>query len=162
MPVVLRHNESLELNMAEYLGSVTLTQLKAVAEHLSADPSFLKRDCLNVTYPDSNFDSVDFGDLDRLFSNYTQLYAPISFQIVRRSAWLCLSPGAQRYVDYWTVGRDTRAGMSTTLRQFKTYHEAGDWLMLSEAETVALEGAIGFAELARFDDPPALNRAHTS
>jgi hypothetical protein len=42
--------------------------------------------------------------------------------------------------------------MSTTLRQFATYEEAGDWLVLSEAETLALQTGAGFDDLARIED----------
>ncbi len=154
MPVVLRHNESLELNLAEYLGSVTFEELKAIADFLAADPAFLKRDCLSVARPGCDFDSVDLSALDILFGGYTALYAPISFQIIRRSAWVCLSPAAQRYIDYWVVGRDARGAMSTTLRQFPSYEEAGDWLVLSEAETLALQTRTGFDVVAHFENMP--------
>ncbi|ANP44935.1 hypothetical protein ATE48_02840 [Candidatus Viadribacter manganicus] len=160
MPVVMRHNESLELNLAEYLGSVTYGELKAVAEFLAANPSFLKRDCLSVAYPGCDFDSIDLAALDELFGGYAQLYAPINFQIIRRSAWVCLSPAAQRYIDYWIVGRDARGAMSTTLRQFPTHEEAGDWLVLSEAETLALQTRAGFDVVVRFEDKPPAVAAH--
>ncbi len=155
MPVVLRHNESLELNLAEYLGSVTYDELKAAAEFLATHPAFLKRDCLSVAYAGCDFDSIELADLDTLFGGYATLYAPLSFQIIRRSAWVCLSPAAQRYIDYWIIGRDVRGAMSTTLRQFPTYEEAGDWLVLSEAETLALQTRTGFDEVARFEAPQA-------
>lgn len=154
MPVVLRHNESLELNLVEYLDSVTYNELKAVAEFLAANPTFLKRDSLSVARPGCTFDSIDLGDLDTLFGGYAALYAPISFQIIRRSAWVCLSPGAQHYIDYWITGRDARGAMSTTLRQFPTYEEAGDWLVLSEAETLALQTRTGFDIIAHVEDQP--------
>jgi hypothetical protein len=154
VPVVLRHNESLELNLAEYLGSVTYAELNAVAEFLAANPTFLKRDCLSVARPGCDFDSIILGDLDTLFGGYSRLYAPISFQIIRRSAWVCLSPAAQRYIDYWIIGRDARGALSTTLRQFPTYEEAGDWLVLSEAETLALQTRTGFDVVAHFEDKP--------
>ena len=57
------------------------------------------------------------------------------------------------------IGRDTRESMSSTLRQFGDYAEAGDWLVLNEAETAILERGDGFAELARFDMPPEMARA---
>lgn len=152
MPGVLRHNQSLELNLAEYFGSVTYGELKAVAAYLGSDPAFLRRDCLNVIHPDCNFDRVDPSDLDELFRTYTALFAPLSFQIMRRSAWVCLSPVTQRYIDHWIVGRDARRVMSTTVRQFSTYEEAGEWLVLSEAETLALQTRTGFDIVASFDD----------
>jgi hypothetical protein len=151
VPVVLRHNEQLELSLAEYRGAVALAELEAVATFLAQTPSFLKRDCLSLVVAGAHFDNVDFAALDRLFGRYKTIYAPMSFQIIRRSAWLCLSPAAQPHIDYWVGGRDAREGMSSTLRQVDSYAEAGDWLVLSESETLTLERGDGFAELARFD-----------
>jgi hypothetical protein len=101
--------------------------------------------------PGADFGTIEFAALDRLFGRYKTIYAPMKFQIMRRSAWLCFSPAAQPYIDYWIGGRDTRESMSSTLRQFETYAEAGDWLVLSETETATLERGDGFAELARFE-----------
>ncbi len=154
MPGVLRHNQSLELNLAEYFGSVTYGELKAVAAYLGANPAFLGRDCLNIIQPGCNFDRVDPSDLDELFRAYTTLFAPLKFQLMRRSAWVCLSPETQRYLDHWIIGRDARRVMSTTVRQFSTYEEAGNWLVLSEAETLALQTGAGFDVVASFDDGP--------
>jgi hypothetical protein len=152
VPVVLRHNELLELNIAEYRGAITVAELQGVADFLSVNSSFLKYDCLSVVFPGAAFDAVAFDDLDRIFGRYRALYAPINFQIIRRSAWICFSPAAQQHVDLWSGKRDAREAMSTTLRQFATFEEAGDWLVLSEAETLALQTGAGFDDLARFDD----------
>ncbi|MGQ0534231.1 MAG: hypothetical protein ACT4OF_16305 [Caulobacteraceae bacterium] len=151
VPVVLRHNEQLELNLTEYHGSVSLAELEAVATFLGENPSFLKRDTLTVVLAGVDFNAVPLSALDDLFACYATLFAPISFQIVRRSAWLCLSAAAQAHVDYWIGGRDAREAMSSTLRQFNSHAEAGDWLVLTEAETIALETGAGFDEIARFD-----------
>ncbi len=159
MPVVLRHNEQLELNLAEYRGSVSFAELEAIAAFLAANSSFLKRDTLSLVTPGADFDTVDLGALDQLFGRYKTLYAPMDFQIVRRSAWICQCPAAQAHVDRWLGHPDTREAMSSTLRQFTSFAEAGDWLVLSEAETLALEAGVGFAEIARFDFAPSANRA---
>lgn len=160
MPVVLRHNELLELNIAEYRGAITVAELQAVADFLTANSSFLKCDCLSIVFPGAVFDTVAFDDLDRIFGRYKTLYAPINFQIIRRSAWLCFSPAAQPHIDHWSGKRDAREAMSTKLRQFASFEEAGDWLVLSEAETLALQTGAGFDELARFDD--SAHVAHTA
>jgi hypothetical protein len=155
VPVVLRHNELLELNTAEYSGAITLAELQATADWLAANPTFLKYDCLSVVMPESRFIDVAFDALDRIFGRYKSLYAPINFQIIRRSAWLCFSPAAQAHIDHWTGKRDAREAMSTTLRQFASFEDAGDWLVLSEAETLALQTGTGFDDLVRFDHPAA-------
>jgi hypothetical protein len=157
VPVVLRHNDVLELNIAEYHGVITLAELQAVADFLANNRSFLKSDCLSVVFPGAVFEGIEFDGLDRIFGQYKTLYAPMNFQIIRRSAWLCFSPAAQNHVDYWSGKRDAREAMSTTLRQFASFEEAGDWLVLSEAETLALQTGAGFDELVRFGPPPGAN-----
>ncbi|MEZ5960233.1 MAG: hypothetical protein R3C30_07350 [Hyphomonadaceae bacterium] len=152
MPVVLRHNQLLELNIAEYHGAITLAELQELADFLTTNSSFLKCDCLSIVLPGAAFADVEFDALDRIFGRYKSLYAPINFQIIRRSAWICFSPAAQPHIDHWSGQRDAREAMSTTLRQFETFEQAGDWLVLSEAETLALQTRTGFDELARFDD----------
>lgn len=154
MPVVLRHNESLELNVAEYRGAVTVAELKAVANYLALNPTFLKRDCLSIVFPGADFDAVALETLNEIFGAYKALYQPMSFQIIRRSAWICFSPAAQAHVDHWSGKREAREAMSTTLQQFATFEEAGDWLVLSEAETLAVQTGVGFEELIRFEDTP--------
>lgn len=161
MPVVLRHNDLLELNIAEYRGVITLAELQAVADYLAANRSFLKCDALSIVFPGATFTGVAFEDLDRIFGRYQTLYAPINFQIIRRSAWLCFSPAAQAHIDHWSGKRDAREAMSTTLRQFGSFEEAGDWLVLSEAETLALQTGTGFDELASFDDSAASRQTAT-
>lgn len=158
MPIVLRHNAAIELNLVEYDGAVALAELQATADYLAANRQFLKCDSLAVVLPGAYFDGVEFADLDRIFGRYKSLYAPMSFQIIRRSAWLCFSPAAQAHIDYWSGQRDAREALSTTLRQFATFEEAGDWLVLSEAETLALQTGAGFDPLARFDAARAAAR----
>lgn len=158
MPIVLRHNELLELNIAEYRGAITLAELQATADYLAANRSFLKYDCLSIVFPAATFDGIAFDDLDRIFGRYQTLYAPMNFQIIRRSAWICFSTAAQAHVDHWSGKRDARESMSTTLRQFASFEEAGDWLVLSEAETLALQTGAGFDEVARFE----ANALHTA
>ncbi|MBC7768543.1 MAG: hypothetical protein H7124_07130 [Phycisphaerales bacterium] len=158
MPIVLRHNQELELSLAEYRGPVSLAELEAVAAYGAQNPSFLQCDCLNLVLPGANFDSVEVTALDNLFGRYKLIFAPMEFQIVRRSAWICLSPAAQAHIDYWIGGHDLREALSSTLRQFLAYSEAGDWLVLNEAEIVALESGAGFTEVANFEDPPSVTR----
>ena len=159
MPIVLRHNEQIEMNLAEYTGQVSLAELEATAAFLAANAPFLKRDTLSVALADSSFSAVPLDSLDRLFGRYKTLYAPLDFQMLRRSAWLCFSDAARPHIDYWIGGRDVREAMSTTLRLLNSYAEAGEWLLLNEAETLALQTGAGFAEIARFDQTTEIRSA---
>lgn len=154
MTIVLRHNPTLELNLAEYSGQISFAQLKELAAYGARHPEFLKSDTLNYVASDTDFSAVDLHDLDLLFLRYRKLYARLDFQIYRRSAWLCRSPAAERHVAYWLNGRDLKEGMSSAVRPFETFAEAGDWLLLSGAEIAAVERGEDFIELVRFDTAP--------
>lgn len=155
MSIVLRYNEQLELNLAEYRGAIAFAELEALFHFLSAHPSFLKRDSLSIVAPGAAFADVERAALDRLFAGYARLYESLTFPIVRRSAWLCQSPDAEALVDYWLGDRNALDAVSSTLRRFDTYAEAGDWLVLSPHDASRLERGKGFIELARFDTPAA-------
>lgn len=154
MTVILRHNEKLELNIAEYTGAITLGQLSALADYAAGHLQFLRKDMLNVVREDADFSRVDQAGLDALFMRYRTLFAPLNFQIYRRSAWLCLTKSAESHIDYWLGGHDLRAGMSSTVRKFGTWADAGDWLLLSTSELALAERGEGFIELAVFEDAP--------
>lgn len=159
MPVVLSHNETLELNLVEYTGLITLDQLTQVAAFGAKHPDFLKADTLNVVREDVDFSAVDLGELDALFARYKALFAPLNFEIYRRSAWLCLDKAAETHVNYWLGEHDMREAMSTAVRKFDTYAEAGEWLLLGAAELALVERGEGFTQLAAFDDAATLPRA---
>jgi len=159
VPVVLSHSETLELNLAEYTGVITSGQLMEVAGFGARQPDFLKADTLNVVHAGVDFGAIDLAELDALFARYKALFAPLNFQIYRRSAWLCLDKAAEGHVNYWLGGHDLREAMSSTVRKFDTYAEAGDWLLLSPAELALVESREGFTQLAVFDDSAALPRA---
>lgn len=151
LSIILRHNETLELNLIEYRGAITFEQLKAVAAYGARNPIALTCDSLQVVAEDADFTSIDPHALDLLFLRYTKLYARFDLQIYRRSAWICHSPGAQSYVDHWIYGRDLKAGLSSTVRKFDSLVEACDWLLLNSDDAAAIARGEGFAEIARFD-----------
>lgn len=157
MTLVLRHSAALELNLVEYRGVVTLAELHALAAFAADHRDLMVQDGLAVVAPDARFSDVDTDALDELFAHYRQLYAPIKFEMLRRSAWVCLSERAAPQVKHW-LGGDTREGMSSAVRQFDSIAAAGEWLVLSGAEIAAVERGEGFVEIARFQDAPALVR----
>lgn len=159
MTVVLRHNQTLELNLVEYRASVTLAELKALSAFLARNDAYLRRDCLNFVLPDADFRSIDLPALDDLFAYYGALFAPLKLQIFRRAAWVCQSEAALQTVRYWLDGRDMRERMSSAVRRFDTLGEAGDWLVLSDAELDMVARGQDFDEIARFDIAANATRA---
>lgn len=156
MPVVLRHNETIDLNRIEYSGAITRAELDALASFAGPNPLHMRRDTLNVVAPGSWFDVTD-GYLDALFARYRALYAQLQLTMLRRAAWVCLSARAAPTLHYWLSG-DTRKAMLSAVRQFDNFAEAGEWLVLNSEETSAAERGEGFVELFSFTEAPALVR----
>lgn len=154
MTIVLRHNDKLELIRADYSGSVTLAELTALAEFQAANPTWLTFDALAIVAPGADFLSVDKPALDALYAKYAELFSPMHFLILRRSAWICLSEAAEEHVRYWLGDRATRETISSDVRRFETFAEAADWLVLNQDATQALETADGFVEFFRSHLPP--------
>jgi hypothetical protein len=157
VPVIVRHHRELELNRVDYSGSVTLAELRALAEFNLGAPQWLKPDTLALVLPGADFLSIDLGELDALFAHYRSLYQNMTFHILRRSAWLCLSPAALKHVGYWVGDRDTREGMSSHVKLFDTFEDAGDWLLLQPDELALLRDGEDFDEVFR-SETPALSR----
>lgn len=155
MTIVLRHSEKLELNLIEYRDTISLAELHALAAFAAANPQHMVRDALAVIMPGARFSDVDAAALDQLFAHYRQLYAKVEFQLLRRSAWLCLSPEAAPQVRHWLRG-DAREAMSSAVRQFETYAEAGEWLVLNPEEIALLERGETFVEITRFPEAATL------
>lgn len=151
MTVVLRHNPTLELNLAEYRGPVALGELRSLAEFMASNPVYLRQDTLNLIHPGADFPGVTTADLDALFDYYRVLFAPLQFTMLRRAAWVCLSPKAQTLVRYWVEGRDMKGDMSSAVRCFSSMAEAGDWLVLSEDVVDTVRRGDGFSEVTRFN-----------
>jgi hypothetical protein len=155
--VVLRHSERLELNLVEYRDTISLAQLQALAVFAATHRHHMVRDGLAVVMPNARFADVEVPALDALFAHYRALYANVEFQILRRSAWICLSEAAAPQVRHWLSG-DAREGMSSAVRQFDTYAEAGEWLVLNEDEIGLIERREGFVEITRFGEAPVFAR----
>lgn len=153
MPITLRHNEVLELNLVEYQGAVTWDELKQLASFGARNPDHLRRDTLSWVLPGAHFREIDFARLDALYDHYRKLFAPMDFQIFRRSAWLCESADAMEHVRYWLTGRDAREALSSTVRDFTNLSDAGEWLLLNQGEIARVERRDGFEGLVSFDLP---------
>lgn len=150
MSIAIRHSDELGLCLAEYEGLVTISQLHGVADFMSTAPQFLKRDCLTVVEADADFSSINLAELDDLFAHYRRLFAPMSVQVFRRSAWICHSSQAMAHIRYWVGDRDTRTSVASDIRLFETEAEAGRWLTFSPLEIARLGRREGFRTLATF------------
>ncbi|MEZ5995983.1 MAG: hypothetical protein R3C25_09525 [Hyphomonadaceae bacterium] len=155
MSVALRHSPALELNLVEYRDAIALEELRALAEYLARNPSYLRQDTLNLIHPGAHFESVTPADLDALFDYYRVLFAPLQFDMIRRAAWVCLSSHVEPLVAYWIDGRNMKKEMSSAVRSFTSMSDAGDWLVISEAALDKARRGEGFTEIVAFDSKQA-------
>ena len=149
MPAALRHNETLELNLVEYRGAVTLAELKALAAFMAHNPEHLQRDTLAIIQSGCDFAAIPLSELDALFAYYAKLFAPLNLQIMRRAAWVCRSAAAKAHLAHWLSG-DMRRRMFSSVRAFDTVAEGADWLLLSPGDLALIESGQNFHEIARF------------
>jgi hypothetical protein len=153
--ISFRHHDGLALNLALYSGDVHFEELKAQADFLANNPRLLRLDCVSIIEQDADFSPVSLEAIDQLFSHYRILFAPLSMQLFRRSAWLCRNERARPYMNYWLGDRDTRSAVASDVRSFEDEVDAGAWLALTEAEIDRLRRRDGFRELAAFPAPAA-------
>lgn len=159
MTIFLRRNDTIELNLVEYCGPVSLGELEQLAHHQAADRASAKSDALNIIAPGASFEGVDFAALDALYTHYRGVYQSIEFQILRRAAWVCRSEAARPHVEHWLEGRHPRDGTSSDVRMFEALGGACEWLMLNAREAAQVETGEGFREVVRFHGAPEPARA---
>jgi hypothetical protein len=153
--VIVRYSETLNLSFVECSGVVTTEQLGALAACAAQNSDLLTSDSLNIVRPGADLSGVDVRALGALYAQYQKLFAPLQFQLYRRTAWICQSPAGEWHVDFWVRGHETRKTFSSNTRRLETLAEAADWLLLSGAELAMLESGDGFIEIDRFNDAPA-------
>ncbi len=156
MPIVLRHNQTLEISRTEYYGAVRAAELHDHAAFNAANPIWLGFDCISVIHADIDISGLSVVDLDGVFKTHRELFEPLNLMFMRRSGWICESPAAQRFLGHWLTKRNADKSPWAEVRQLGSFEAAGEWMLLSAANTAALKSGEGFKEIARFE-PPAAN-----
>lgn len=158
MPIVLRHNPKLELSRVEYCGAIRSKDLHHHAAYNAAHPIYLGFDCVSVIHADVDPSGVSLSDLDGVFRSHRELFEPLNLMFMRRSAWVCESPMGQRLLSHWLVKRNADKSPWADVRQFDSFDDAGEWMLLSPEGKHALKTGEGFAEVARFESAAAPSR----
>lgn len=157
MPIVLRHNEKLELSRVEYTGAIRAQDLHDHAAFNAAYPIWLGFDCVSVVHADIDVTGISLANLDGVFNAHRELFEPLGLMFMRRSAWVCESPAGQRLLSHWLTKRNADKSPWADVRQFDTFDAAGEWMLLSAENIATLKSGEGFKDVARFE-PPALAR----
>lgn len=153
MPIVLRHNDVLEISRVEYSGAIRAKDLHDHAEYNAANPAWLGFDCISVIHADVHIAGLSLTELDGVFKAHRQLFEPLNLMFMRRSGWVCDSPMAQRFLGHWIGKRNADKSPWADVRQFESMDAAAEWLLLSPANAALLKSGEGFREIARFETP---------
>ena len=159
MPIVLRHNERLELSRVEYFGAVCVQDMQRHASFNAANPIWMGFDCISVVHADIDLSGITLSDLDGVFKTHRQLFKPLNLMFMRRSGWVCESPLGKRFLNHWLDNRAVDPSPWADVRQFNTFDAASEWLRLSPEGAAALKSGEGFRDIARFENSAAPNFA---
>ena len=151
MPILLRHNEALELSRVEYSGVVRAEDLHEHARYPAEHPILLGFDCVSVIHADIDLSLLSLAKLDGVFTAHRQLFEPLHLMFMRRSAWVCESPAGQKFLSHWLTKRSTDKSPWAEVRQFDSFEAAGDWMLLTAENAAILKSGDGFKEIARFE-----------
>jgi hypothetical protein len=158
MPIVLRHNEKLEVSRVEYFGAMTARDLHDHAAFNAVNPIWLGFDCISVIHADVEVSAISMTNLDGVFTAHRQLFEPLGLMFMRRSGWVCESPAGQRFLSHWLAKRNEDKSPWADVRQFDSFDAASEWLLLNPEAAAALKSGDGFAEVARFESAASLAR----
>lgn len=151
MPIILRHNEKLELSRVEYTGAMRASELHDHAAYNAANPIWLGFDCISVIHADVEVSGISVVDLDGVFKSHRELFEPLNLMFMRRSGWVCESPLGQRFLSHWLTKRNADRSPWADVRQFDSFEAASEWLLLAPQAAATLKSGAGFKEIARFE-----------
>jgi hypothetical protein len=150
VPIVLRHNETLELSRVDYSGVMRAQDLYDHAAYNAANPIWLGFDCISVIHPDLDASAISLSNLESVFSTHRQMFEPLNLMFMRRSAWICESPTGQRLLSHWLEKRNVDKSPWAEVRQFESFEAASEWMLLSAENAAVLKSGAGFKEIAQF------------
>ncbi len=158
MPIVLRHNQRLELSRVDYSGVILGEDLHNHASYNAANPIWLGFDCVSVIHPDVDVSYISLNQLDGVFNAHRELFEPLNLMFMRRSAWVCESVHGQRFLSHWLTKRNADKSPWADVRQFDNFDAAGSWMLMTPESIETLKSGEGFKEIARFEHSPGRMR----
>lgn len=154
MPILMRHNESLELTRVDFFGQLLPEHVHGYGAYGLANPHLVGFDTITFVGADIDVASITSTHLDAFFNAYGGMLRASDKMVRRRTGWVCDEPRCQAALSQWLAKRNAGAEPDAQVRQFATSEAVSEWLLLSPAAATALNTGEGFVELARFDSAP--------
>lgn len=155
MPIVMRHNETLELTRVDFFGKLLPEHVRGYGAYGLANPHWVGFDTITFVSADTDVSGITPAHLDAFFNAFGGMLRASDKMVRRRTGWVCDNPACQAALNQWLAKRNAGAEPDAHVRQFASSEAVSEWLLLSPDAAAALKSGEGFAELARFDGGPA-------
>lgn len=151
MPIVMRHNEALELTRVDFYGKLLPEHVHGYGAYGMAHPHLVGFDTITFVNADVDISAINSAHVEAFFSAYGAMLRASDKMVRRRTGWVCDHATGQAALSHWLAKRNAGAEPDAHVRQFATCEAVCEWLLLSPSASAALTSGEGFTELARFD-----------
>lgn len=158
MPILMRHNETLELTRVDFFGKLLPEQVRAYGAYGAANPHWAEFDTMTFVADDTDVSAITPADIDSFFAAFGSMLRASDKLVRRRTGWVCDNVICKAALAFWLAKRNAGVEPDAHVRLFQTSEAASEWLLLSPSAAAALDSGEGFTELAHFDGAPGFAR----
>ncbi len=158
MPILMRHNDALELTRVDFYGKLLPEHVQGYGAYGMANQQWTQFDTMTFVGADTDVSAMTPAYIESFFSAFGRVLRTSDKMVRRRTGWVCDNPIYEAVLDIWLAKRNADCEPGGQVRLFKSAEAASEWLLLSPDAAAALKSGEGFAELARFDSGSGLVR----
>ena len=154
MPILMRHNEALELTRIDIFGQLLSEHVRSYGAYGVANPHWAEFDTMTFVAGDTDVSAITPAHIDGFFNAFGGILRASNKMVRRRTGWVCDNAICVAALNLWLAKRNAGCEPDTQVRLFATGEAASQWLLLNPEAAAALGSGQGFTELARFDSAP--------
>lgn len=158
MPIVMRHNEALELTRVDFFGKLLPEHVRGYGAFGMANPHWAEFDTMTFVGDDTDVSAITSADIGTFFNSFGPVLRASDKMVRRRTGWICDDATCKAVLALWLTKRNAGCEADAQVRLFATIEAASEWLLLDADAAATLKSCKGFTELARFDTPAGLTR----
>ena len=151
MPILMRHNEALELTRVDVFGKLLPEHVRGYGAYGMANPHWAEFDTMTFVSADADVSAITRTDIDGFFNAFGRMLSASEKMVRRRTGWVCDNVIHEAVLAHWLTKRNANVEPDAQVRLFRTAEAASEWLLLNPSAASALSSGDGFTELARFD-----------
>lgn len=151
MPIVMRHNEALELTRVDFFGKLLPEHVRGYGAYGTANAHWTEFDTMTFVAADTDVSAITPADVDTFFTTFGAILRTSDKMVRRRTGWVCDNAICEAVLNIWLAKRNAGSEPDNPVRLFKTSEAASEWLLLDTEASAAMKSGEGFIEVARFD-----------